>query len=194
MKHNFRNSGNGISGLFSRLTAEEWKAVVAVCLLALTVFLWARMLVIKGRQNANAAAQMTAEGQSGVRLKISFIELPVVEGRNDVLARDFFTVDNWRNFMRSGEGKSTDNRRETMDDKGVEAARRVAEKLELETIMLGEDTKAFINNKQLSVGDKLHIGNGADSCECEVTAIEENTVFIRCGKQDAEDVRIGAEH
>ncbi len=47
--------------------------------------------------------------------------------------------------------------------------------------MLGENPRAFINDRHLSVGDKLFIGDGINTCECKVTAIEGDTVFIRCG-------------
>ena len=71
------------------------------------VFMWVRVLGKKGPQSANAAvtAQEVTEGQTNSELKISFIELPKVEGRNDVLIRDFFAVGNWRDFVRGGEGK-----------------------------------------------------------------------------------------
>jgi hypothetical protein len=109
MKQNLRNSGNGGNRLFSQLAAEKKKAIIAVCLIAVMVFMCVRVAGRKVPQRAKAAvtAQEVTESQANSELKISFIELPKVEGRNDVLTRDFFAVDNWRDFMRSGEGKSS---------------------------------------------------------------------------------------
>lgn len=197
MKQNLRNNSNRNNRNFGRLTAEKGKTVIAACLLAVVVFMWVRVLGKNGPQSANAAvaSQKATAGWANSRLKISFIELPKVGGRNDVLARDFFTVSDWRDFTRGGKGKSSGVEEVSVvsGNGGVETARRVAEKLKLETIVLGENPRAFINDKLLSVGDKLFIGDGIDTCECKVIEIEGNTVFIRCGEKDAEDLEITAE-
>jgi hypothetical protein len=197
MKQNLRNSGNISDRILGRLAAEKKKTIIAVCLLAVTVFMWARVFGRRGPQSANAAVavQKAAESQMNSKLKISFIELPKVEGRNDVLTRDFFTVGNWQDFTRGREGKSGSIEKVHIISRNgdVETARRAAEKLKLETIVLGENPRAFINDKLLSVGDKLFIGDGVNTCECEVTGIEEKTVFMRCGEQYIEDSGIKAE-
>ena len=59
---------------------------------------------------------------------------------------------------------------------------RVGEKLKLEATVMGKNALACINNKVLSVGDKVLIEIGADRYECEVVKIEENAVSIRCGE------------
>jgi hypothetical protein len=188
MKQNLRNSGNRNIRVFSRLAAEKKKTVVAVCLITAMVFMWVRVLGRKGPQSANAAvvAQEVTDGQTKPELKISFMELPKVEGRNDVLTRDFFAVGNWRDFMRGGEGKSGGIEEVSVVSRkgGEETARRVAEKLKLEAIVLGENPRAFINDKLLSVGDKLFVGDGTNTYECEVAEIEENMVSIRCGEAE----------
>jgi hypothetical protein len=189
MKQNLKNSGSGGNRLFGRFAAEKKKTVIAVCLITAMVFMWVRVLGRKGPQSANAAvvAQEVTEGQMNSKLKISFMELPKVEGRNDVLTRDFFAVGSWRDFMRGGEGKLIDDGRGMMDDRGdggEETARRVAEKLKLEAIVLGKNPLAIINDKRLSVGDKLFVRDGTNTYECEVAEIEEDMVFIRCGETE----------
>jgi hypothetical protein len=57
------------------------------------------------RAKAAGTAQEVTESQTNSELKISFIELPKVKGRNDVLTRDFFVVDDWLDFTRSERGK-----------------------------------------------------------------------------------------
>jgi len=188
MKQNLRNSDNRSNRIFSRLAAGKKKTVIAVCLITVMVFMWVRVLGRKGPQSANAAVmgQEVTDGQTKPELKISFIELPKVEGRNDVLTRDFFAVGNWRDFMRGGEGKSGGIEEVSVVSRngGEETARRVAEKLKLEAIVLGKNPLAIINDKRLSVGDKLFVRDGINTYECEVAKIEENTVFIRCGEAE----------
>jgi hypothetical protein len=188
MKQNLKNGGSGGNRIFGRLAAEKKKTVIAVCLITAMVFMWVRVLGRKGPQSANAAvmAQEVTDGQTKPELKISFMELPKVEGRNDVLTRDFFAVGSWRDFMRGGEGKSGGIEEVSVVSRngGEETVRRVAEKLKLEAIVLGENPRAFINDKLLSVGDKLFVRDGTNTYECEVAKIEENMVFIRCGEAE----------
>jgi hypothetical protein len=189
MKQNLRSNDNKSNRVFGGLAAEKKKTVIAVCLITVMVLMWVRVLTRKGPQSANAAitTQEITEGRMGPELKVSFIELPKVEGRNDVLTRDFFAVVNWWDFMRGGEGKLIDDGRETMDDKGdssAETVRWIAGKLKLEAIVLGENPRAFINDKLLSEGDKLFVRDGTSTYECEVTKIEENMVSIRCGETE----------
>jgi hypothetical protein len=188
MKQNLKNSDNKNNKIFDRLAAGKKKTVIAVCLITVMVFMWVRVLGRKGPQSANAAvvAQEVTDGQTKPELKISFMELPKVEGRNDVLTRDFFAVGNWRDFMRGGEGKSGGIEEVSVVSRkgGEETARRVAEKLKLEAIVLGKNPLAIINDKRLSVGDKLFVRDGTNTYECEVAEIEEDMVFIRCGETE----------
>jgi hypothetical protein len=189
MKQNLKNGGSGGNRVLGRLAAEKKKTVMAVCLITVMVFMWVRVLGRKGPQSARAAvvAQKVTEGQTKPELKMSFMKLPKVEGRNDVLSRDFFAVGSWRDFMRGGEGKPIDDGRGMMDDRregSEERARWIAGKLKLEAIVLGENPRAFINDKLLSAGDKLFVGDGINTYECEVAGIKENTVVVRCGETE----------
>ena len=177
MKQNTRNSGNGADRLFGQLAAEKKKTIIALCLIAVMALMWVRVLGKKTPNTAGAAlrGEEVIEGQSNSELKISFIELPNVKGRNDVLIRDFFTVDGG-NLSSAGEVNVVSR------DGGGEVIGRIAEKLKLEAIGVGEIPRAFINDKLLAVGDKLPIVDGGNTYECEVIGIEENTVSIRCGE------------
>lgn len=178
----------GTTRLLVRLAAEKKKGVIAVCLIAVMGFMWAKVLIKKTPESAEAASMAQEAGTNGVsdsELKISFTELPKVEGRNDVLTRDFFVANGWGEFVRGREGENSSGEEVSVVSKdGGEQINRIAEKLKLEAIELGENPEAFINDKLLSRGDKLFVKDGADKCECEVAGIEENTVFIKCG--DAE--------
>jgi len=187
MKQNPGNSGNGANRLLSQLTAEKKKTVMAFCLIGVMLFMWVRVLGKKMPQSAVAAVRLEQPNPdtSGANSesKISFIELPSVKGRNDVLTRNFFASGGWRNFMRDGEVESLSGTKEVsviLGDGSEEVAKRVAEKLKLEAIVLGENPQAFINDKLLSVGDTLLIRDGVNTYECEVVGIEEKMVIIRC--------------
>lgn len=188
MEQNLKNIGNRPNRLFSRLAAEKRKTVMALCLVAVMVFMWVRVLGRKTPQSAEAAltAQETIEDESNSELKISFIELPNVEGR-DVLAGDFFAVDDWQEFVSGREGGRFGGIEEVnvvSKDGRKEVAGRVAEKLKLKAIELGKKPQAFINDKLLAVGDKLLVKDRVDTYECEIVGIEQNAVFIKCGEAE----------
>lgn len=185
MRQNARNSGNIANRLFNQLAVQKKKTVLALCLITLMAFMWIRVLTRKAPQAAKAgllAGQMDVETQSEPELKISFVELPQAAGRNDVITRDFFASGGWQDFVDSQGRKSTGVEEVDIISKegDQEVIRRVAEKLNLEAIVLSENPQAFINDKLLSVGDKLLIGDGVDKYECEVVEIKENTVVMRC--------------
>ena len=54
MKKTVKNSGNGTNRLVSRLAVEKKKTVTALCLIAVMVFMWARVLGNKTPENAAA--------------------------------------------------------------------------------------------------------------------------------------------
>ena len=183
MKQNLKNNGNGANRLFSQLAAEKKKTICALCLIAVMALMWARLLGKKKLEGAEAAVMsqgVNFKGESNSQLKISFVELSKVPGRNDVLTRDFFASGGWQDFTK----ESTKEVSVVSRDGSEEVVRRVAEKLKLEAIVLGENPQAFINDKLLSVGDKLLVRDGVKTYECEVVGIEENAVFIRCGEAE----------
>jgi len=186
MGNKLRNS-NSANRLISHLAAEKKKAAMAVCLIVLMAFMWARVFFRKtpAAEATVITEQMNQEGGSKPALKISFIELPKVAGRNDVITRDFFTSNNWQDF--NGKIKNVVSIEEVNvvpGDGSEEVIRKVVEKIKLEAIVVGDNAKAFVNNKVVSVGDKLLIKDGIDQYECEVVAIEENAVVISCGEAE----------
>ncbi len=179
MKQNVRDNSSGPNRIMSRLAAEKKKTITALSLIAVMVFMWVKVLGGKTPQSAEATlmAQKANLDTSRVNseLKISFIELPKVKGRNDVLTRDFFAADGWQ-VMRGGEVNVVSK------DGSEGVVTRIAKKLNLEAIGLGKNPQAFINDKLLSVGDKLLVRDGVNTYECEVIGIEENTVSVRYGE------------
>jgi len=182
------NSGNGTNRLVTRLAVEKKKTVTALCLIAVMVFMWARVLGNKTPENAAAVMRQDNmepdfEG-ANLELKISYIDLPKVAGRNDVLTRDFFAVGNWQDFIRNKQGKNLTEDVNVVSSNNKEVMKRVAEKMKLEAIGLDGNPQVFINSKLLSLGDTLLVRDGGDTYECEVAGIEENAVLIKCGEAE----------
>ncbi len=187
MRRNIGNSSSGANRLLSHLAAEKKKTMLAVSLIALMAFMWVRVFVKKtpAAEGAVVSGQTDQANSSNPTLKISFIELPEVVGRNDVITRNFFASNGWHNF--NGHGKNVVRIEEVNvvpGDVMEKVIKKVVQKLKLEAIWIGENPKAYINDKVLSVEDTLLVSDGVDKYECEIVAIEDNTVVIRCGKAE----------
>jgi len=158
------------------LAAEKKKTITAACLIALMAFMWIRLLADKAPQTADAAA-MKRRGQQTKQqsqpVTLTYAELPVVKGRNDVLARDFFTA---KDGLLAQAKKIKGNRSEG-------SFKPIEDKFKLEAIVLGENPRAYINNKLMSVGDRFPASDGVNIYEYEVVAIGENKVVVSCGKE-----------
>ena len=186
MRQKVTNHGGLVKGLFGPLAAEKKKAVAASCLIAVMAIMWVRVLTKQAPEAAEAASmteQLNEIGSSNQELNLSFIVLPQVAGRNDVITRDFFASDDWRHFdSEKGRNLAVFEEVNIVSKNGnEEVIRKVAEKLKLEAIVvLSNNPRAFINNKVISVGDKVLIRDGVDTYECEVIEIKENMVVIKC--------------
>ncbi len=195
-----RNKGTdkgGPGGLVGRFTADKKKTVFALCLIAIMLVMWARVFA-KKKPNSASAAVLSSDvvdgqsesdaGRADVRSRMSFIELPKVEGRNDVLSKDFFAVKSWRDFVSSQGGKSSgaEGADISVGEGDQEVVGKIADRLELEAIEMSAVPHAFINDELLGVGDRLQIADGVNTYECEVIRIEQGVVFIRCGQAEIE--------
>jgi hypothetical protein len=185
MKRHFGNSGGELDWFLAHLAAEKKKTAVALTLIAVMALMWARVLGKKTVEGAEAAllqnnpnVPTSVTGSDTVR---TFIELPKVEGRNDMLTRDFFASNDWRDFARGGEGKNSGVKEVKVISKGVneEVVKRIVAGIRLQAIVSAGNSQVFINDKMLSVGDKLTIREGNDVFECEVVEIKENEVSVR---------------
>ncbi len=177
MKENIKNRWQGVAPLMDRLTAQKKKTGITVCLVLVMAFMWVKVLTTNAPDSATAAVVDDAAGQSESQLKITYVELPVVEGRNDTLVRDFFTVG--KGFLRAGAVVDV-----VADGGSEKMTRRIAEKLKLEAIEFGENPQAFINDELVSEGDKLSVREEATEYEFTVVKIEQSTVFMRCGEAE----------
>ncbi len=185
MRQNAGNNSRGANRYINLLAAEKKKAVLALCLIVLMAFMWIKVLTKTSPKAADAELITelinNMETQSETELKISFIELPRVAGRNDVVTRDFFASNGWQDFVDGwGPKVGVEEIDIVSKDDDQEVIRRVAENLKLEAIVSSKIPLAFINNEVLRVGDKLFVSDGIDRYECEVVEIKENIVVMSC--------------
>lgn len=184
MKPNVIDSMDPGRRVLGRLAAEKRKAFATACLIVVMVFLWIRVLTRNTPEVAEATpapAVPGMEGPSDPDLNVSFVELPNVAGRNDLVTRDFFVCDGWRHFT-GGRRRFADIEEVNMlsQNGSEEAIKKVAEKLRLEAVLLSNNPLASINGRVLGLEDRMLIDDGNETYECEVVAIEENTVKIKC--------------
>jgi hypothetical protein len=185
MRQKVINRSGLARGFIGQLAAEKKKAVTTLCLIFVMAFMWIRVLtnnVPEASQASVMEGQLNSQDQVSQELNISFIELPKVTGRNDVITRDFFASNGLKYFVNGQKDKAVIEEVNIVSKNGnEEVIRKVAEKLKLEaTVVLGTNPRAYINDKVVSVGDKVLIRDGIDTYECEVIEIKENTVVIQC--------------
>jgi hypothetical protein len=180
MSQEAANTANNITEkISSQLGADKKKTIAAVGLLLVMVFMWFRMLGNKGPEGAEAALPVAAAEETKAESAVSYKKLPEVEGRNDVLTRDFFSAKNLTGF--AGEGQKTGRDQDVTAGDGVSkgSMQRLAEKLKLEAIMVGKKPFAFINNNLATVGDEIIVKDGEESYICKVTEIKETCVKVK---------------
>ncbi len=147
--------------------------------------MWLKVLTRTSPKAAQAeliAELIEEQNRSEPEINVSFIELPNVPGRNDLITRDFFASNGWQDFI-DGQGQESVGIEEidiVSKNDDQEVIQKVAENLRLEAIVSSEDPLAFINDKILRASDKFFVGDGIESYECEVVEIKENMVVIKC--------------
>ena len=188
MRSNSRNNNKEISSIVGHLTAEKKKTVMAFCLIALMGFMWIKVFTGKNSSTANAEQMKNLtenNSQSDTQSKVSYVDLPEIEGRNDVITRDFFSSNGWKNFVDTDRNVVVTKEVNVVPGDGTEKViRKIADNLKLEAFVMGDNPRAYINDKILSVGDKLLVSDGNEKYECEVITIENNSVVMRCGKAE----------
>jgi hypothetical protein len=181
-----KQSSAGARKVLERLT-EDKKTVMALCLIALMAFMWIRVLTKKTPQGAEAepaTEQSGPEDLSSEKIEVSFVELPKIAGRNDVIARDFFASDGWRHFIGGQKPDGIEEVSVVSTDGNEELISKVAKKLKLEATMVSTNPLAFINGQVRRTGEKMLVTDGAKMYECEVVKIEDNTVVIKCEESE----------
>jgi hypothetical protein len=176
-----QNTGNSAISL---LSAQKGKAFVAFALVGMMVFMWVRVIKQKSAA-ANAPASVAAvQADANVvkteTVKVVYLEMPVVKGRNDVLARDCFSITGW-DTSSSYDSLKTEKRGEisNINEGSVnEAVKQCERELKLEAISSGKNAQAFINGQRVQTGQKLTIKKAGQRFEFEVVSIGDNDVVL----------------
>ena len=185
--HNGRPTASPTPRLFDHLMADRRKVVLATGLVIVMVVMWVRVLTGKKPNAAAAAANPTEtiETTTAPTVKLKFVELPVVEGRNDRIGRDFFSADVLSGFRResTSEGTGTDTEVRTGTNQPTqEVINRVAQKLRVVAVF--EGPRAYINDVLVGVGETLSVTDGQATYVFEVVQILDDSVLVRCNDKE----------
>jgi hypothetical protein len=188
MIRNARNPIGSGQRLLERLGNDRKKTVLAAGLVVIMGIMWVRVLTGKKPQATNAAPnQPTAAQDKGTDpVKIRFVELPAVEGRNDRIRRNFFSAGALAGFHRDPTSQNTGTDTEVRigpDEQIQEVVAKAARKLTLGAVMWSENPQAFINDRIVHVGDTLSVKDGATTYVFEVLRIQEDSVLVRCNEK-----------
>jgi len=182
MKPNLTNVNNS-SGLIRRLPLKKGKIVTAVGLIAIMGFMWGRVFISRrgSKNEAKAATALAAQETKATQqqkepdVKISFVQLPVVPGRNDVLTHDIFTAQRWNSFPQGTDTGAS----EVVLQNDNEYINKIAETITLDAVIAGQNPEAFIENKLVYVGSKLPVNYNDRIYEFTVAEIHETKVVLR---------------
>ena len=176
----------------SKLPASKGKVVIAVVLIAVMALMWAKVFFNKGPATANAQATETIEQlqqelqqQNQPQVNISFVDLPYIKGKNDVLKRDVFKIENiaafpWSQPPEKG-NVEVDNNDDSSQKSDERIIREIADKLTVEAISTdknGVPYEVFIQNKVLKVGSILPVKYKGSLYEFNVIEIQKSKVVL----------------
>jgi len=155
-----------------RLKRNKKKTVAAMCLLCVMSIMWVRVLTDNKPNAAKASGAVDEKSRSEKEpdIRIKYVELPRVKGRNDSLARDFF----------AGKAESPDPQAHLANQGNSNPfVKKLMNNLTLGAIELGTTPQAFINDKLLKVGDVLAVDVGDRQLNCLIKNIEANQVEVK---------------
>ena len=160
---------NNVKNMTGRMAAEKKKLFIAIALISVMVVMWTKVFTKKSTVSQAAADSALAVQQKTARYhSITYVPLPVVPGRNDILKRNIFAFGNsGAGSGRIGMGRDRENIAKIEND------------LKLDAVITGDNPSAFIDNKLVSVGSTLPITYENQTYEFVVTKITENTAFLK---------------
>jgi hypothetical protein len=169
---------NLFSKIISRAMVEKKKTAMALCLVVVMAVMWIRAFGGKTPTGAEAVvlSPQAPSSQSNPKTEVSFLDLPYVKGRNDVLNRDFFTVKGFS--LTAGNAKTNDD--------SDEHIKSVIENLKLDASGIGRIPQVFINGKVYTIGDELTFEDNGGIYKFEIVRIEKESVLIKYGQSKVE--------
>lgn len=186
-----RNSTNQFTKMHvSGLANMSPKTMAAAVLMCTMVVLWGRVL-LSGRNGPESAqaeeaalVEQTPVNTAGAT-QFKAVELPFLQGRNDTLAADFFSVQRWTAFDFNSSGKTANSVQVAAD--GMDEKRQLAnldtlsKELVLEAVIQSADgsgMQAFIGGKVLKLGQVLTVNRQSHVYDLTVTQIAPQEVIL----------------
>lgn len=163
------------------------KTMAMVVLLTVMGILWGRVL-LKGKGGPASAKAQTTEVQQQIAVPVPVssevviepINIPILEGRNDVLTRDPFSTLNWSAYDLNSNSVSVPV--EVIDNGDETALKRIESRLILEGIAcdeLGHPLQAYVDNKILTVGMSLTVQEGPDQYVLTLSELNEKKAVFK---------------
>ncbi len=140
----------------ARKASQQKKLVMVFGLFAVMAILWIKFFIGKdGPKTADAASDVNTISDSVTPAvqEAVYIDLPVIAGRQDVLANDLFAARNFKGFRKQGES-AMDSEADANEQLSGDLA-AAAEELELVAIVNGKNPQAFIEDKLLEKGQSF---------------------------------------
>ena len=183
---------NNASDLLGGYGADRKKIIIAAALISLMILMWVR--VILSSRVGNDASAASAETQAAVgyaqqqsvgEIKIDYIELPVVSGRNDKLSRNFFDADSFSAFPLDpdgsyvGGGKSQEKGVSQDQNRNID---QIVQTIKVDAIIVGDESgtgEVFIAERLLSNGSTFEVEYKGRIYEFEVMEVFESKVVLK---------------
>ncbi len=169
------------SRVLSQFAANKKKTVMAVSLICVMAFMWIRVFTKtepKGAEAAISEQVLQESKKEKPRQRLTYIELPKIEGRHDVIRRDFFKINS--QFLGDESKAESKDKPEIEKDEFLESVKK---SLKVGAISFGEKPQAFINDQLVSAGDKVSILINEEEIEIEISEIKENVVRAKFGQR-----------
>jgi hypothetical protein len=183
MKQKIKQSG--ANQTLKRLGAEKKKIAIAAMLIGVMGFMWMRILVKKQDApvgGASLAIQTAAAEEMQPKVKITYVELPQVKGRNDILSRDIFSGSRWEGLGAAANGSRqiTTKVKDGNEPLSDIVNEMIGKELRLEAIFSGKNPQALVSGVLVSPGGRLAVNHEGEKYEFKALAINENEVVLVC--------------
>ncbi len=167
--------------LISSMPQINAKTFVAAFLVVTLIFMWVKVFVGGSEDDQQVGSTfMINEAKAGTKsLKLRRVSLPSISGRHDKLTTDMFAS---RNMEIDNSDESNEGEKKVEIKSQKDAASKLAEKLELDAIILGVSKsghQAFINGKIQVAGDEINIKLNDQIYKIIVVEIFHNKVVLK---------------
>ncbi|MDO8303427.1 MAG: hypothetical protein Q7T18_09310 [Sedimentisphaerales bacterium] len=177
----------GGNQVMKNLMAEKKKIIIASLLIGVMAVMWGRIFFKKDGVPAAATAMAiqaaaVEETPSQPKVKMTYVELPQVKGRNDTLARDVFAAGGWQGLVAVANNapQSTHRVKSSHEQLSDRVNEMIGKELRLDAILSGKNPQAYVGGTLVSPGGKLIVKQEGENYEFRVVAIRENEVVLVC--------------